>query len=170
MAISPDNDGLIQVYIADLHKRIPPKQFMQQRIRLKNLRQGSTLDTADLDGYTAIADSNTTFGVRAVRYAVIYRNNSAYIFACAAKNTKNPRIFDTAMLATACSFRSLTAADEPYAREKKIAVIRVPRGTSYANLVAESPLTDYPETQLRLLNAAFPDGEPEAAQLIKVIH
>jgi len=170
LAISPDNDGLIQMSIADLNKRIPPKQFMQQRMRLKNLRQGSTFETGDLEGYTAIADSNTTFGVRAVRYAVIYRNSSAYIFACTAKDNKNPRSFDDAMLATAGSFRRLTAADEPYARENKIAVIRAPSGASYANLAAESPLANYPETQLRLLNAAFPDGEPEAAQLIKVVH
>ena len=132
LAISPDNDGLIQMSIADLNKRIPPKQFMQQRMRLKNLRQGSTFETGDLEGYTAIADSNTTFGVRAVRYAVIYRNSSAYIFACTAKDNKNPRSFDDAMLATAGSFRRLTAADKPYARENKIAVIRAPRGASYA--------------------------------------
>jgi len=170
LAISPDNDGLIQMSIADLNKRIPPKQFMEQRMRLKNLRQGGTFKTGDLEGYTAIADSNTTFGIRAVRYVVIYRNTSAYLIACAAKNNKDSRHFDDAMLATARSFRGLTAADEPYAREKKLAVIRAPRGTSYSGLAAESPISNYPEIQLRLLNDAYPDGEPRVSQLIKVVH
>jgi len=170
LAISPDNDGLIQMSIADLNKRITPKQFMEQRMRLKNLRQGGTFETGDLEGYTAIADSSTAFGFRAVRYAVIYRNTSAYIFACAAKHIKDSRHFDDDLLATARSFRGLAAADESYAREKKLAVIRSTRVASYASLAAESPIPNYPETQLRLLNDAYPDGEPGASQLIKVVH
>ncbi len=169
LAISGNNDGLIQMSIAELNKRITPKQFMEQRMQLKNLRQGKTFVNGDLEGYTAIADSNTTFGTRAVRYVVIYRDTSAYIFAAAAKNRNQSRRYDDDILATARSFRSLTSADDPYANEKKIAVIRAPRGASYASLAAESSISNYPEMQLRLLNDAYPDGEPAASQLIKIV-
>jgi predicted Zn-dependent protease len=169
LALSPDNDGLLQVSITDLNKRITPREFMEQRMLLKNLRLGSTFRNGDLEGYTAIADSNTTFGSRAVRYVVIYRGTSAYIFAAAARYKKDSRRFDDDILATASSFRGLTAADEPYAREKRLAVIRAPKGARYASLAAESPITDYPEIQLRLLNDAYPEGEPGTAQLIKVV-
>ena len=170
LAISPDNEGLLQMSIADLNKRMTPKQFMEQRMQLKNLRHGSTFKHGGLEGYTATADSNTTFGTRAVRYVVIYRGTSAYIFAAAAKNKKDSRRFDDDILATARSFRGLTAADKPFAREKKLAVIHPPRGASYAGLAAKSPITSYPEMQLRLLNDAYPSGEPETSQLIKVVH
>jgi predicted Zn-dependent protease len=155
--------------ITDLNKRITPKQFMEQRMQLKNPRQGSTFENGDLEGYTAIADSNTTFGIRAVRYVVIYHGTSAYIFAAAAKNKMDSSRFDDDILVTARSFRGLTAADNPFAREKKLAVIRTPKGVSYARLAAESPITNYPEIQLRLLNGAYPKGEPETSQLIKVV-
>jgi predicted Zn-dependent protease len=170
LAISPDNDGLLQMSIADLNKRMTPKQFMEQRMQLKNLRHGSTFKHGGQEGYTATADSSTTFGTRAVRYVVIYRGTSAYIFAAAAKNKKDSRRFDDDILATARSFRGLTAADKPFAREKKLAVIHPPRGASYAGLAAKSPITSYPEMQLRLLNDAYPSGEPETSQLIKVVH
>jgi predicted Zn-dependent protease len=170
LAVSPGNDGLIQMSIADLNKRITPRQFMEQRMKLKNLRQGGSFRTGNLEGYTAIADSNTTFGTRAVRYVVLYRDTSAYIFAGAARNRNDSRRFDSDILATARSFHGLTAADKQYAREKKLAVIRAPGGASYAGLAAASPITSYPETQLRLLNDAYPDGEPVASQLIKVVH
>ncbi|HYQ72756.1 MAG TPA: M48 family metalloprotease, partial [Gammaproteobacteria bacterium] len=137
LAASPDNIALIQMSITDLNKRITPKQFMEQRMRLKNLRQGSSLESSTLEGYTAIADSNTSFGARAVRYVVLYRDKRAYIFACAVKNKNDSRRFDNDILATARSFRGLTAADEPYATEKKLAVIRAPAGTSYAGLAAD---------------------------------
>lgn len=169
LAISENNDGLIQMSIAELNKRITPEQFMEQRMQLKNLRQGKTFVNGELEGYTAIADSNTTFGTRAVRYVIIYRDTSAYIFAAAAKNKNQSRRYDDDILATARSFRSLTSADAPYANEKKIAVIRAPGGASYASLAAESPISDYPEMQLRLLNDAYPEGEPAASQLIKIV-
>jgi predicted Zn-dependent protease len=170
LAESPDNDGLIQMSITDLNKRITPEQFMEQRMRLKNLRQGSSFKTGDLEGYTAIADSNTTFGTRAVRYVVLYRDTSAYIFAGTARNSKDSRRFDSNILSTARSFHGLNAADKQYAREKKLAIIRATGETSYAGLAAKSPITNYPEIQLRLLNDAYPDGEPAASQLIKVVH
>jgi predicted Zn-dependent protease len=169
LAITGNNDGIIQMSITDLNRRITPKQFMEQRMQLKNLRDGSTFENGGLKGYTAIADSSTTFGTRAVRYVVIFRDTSAYIFACAAKNQKDSRRIDNELLATARSFRGLTAADEPYTREKKIAVIRAPEGVSYADLAARSPIASYPEMQLRLLNDAYPDGEPGKSQLIKII-
>jgi predicted Zn-dependent protease len=169
MAVSTDNDGLIQLSIAGLNKRITPRQFMEQRMQLKNLRQGSTFVNGDLQGYTAIADSNTTFGTRAVRYVVIYRGSSACIFAGTARSKRNARRYDDDILAAAQSLRALAAADAPYANEKKIAVVPAPMGASYASLAAKSPISDYPEVQLRLLNDAYPDGEPVASELIKVV-
>ena len=169
MAVSPDNTGLIQMSITDLNKRITPKQFMEQRMQLKNLRQGSTFVNGDLEGYTAIADSNTSFGSRAVRYVVIYRDTSAYIFAGTARSKHDSSRYDNDILATAHSFRHLAAADAPYANENKIAVIQAPRGATYASLAARSSIGNFPEVQLRLLNDAYPDGEPATSQLIKIV-
>ncbi|MGD8876085.1 MAG: hypothetical protein PVH38_13140, partial [Gammaproteobacteria bacterium] len=146
-----------------------PKQFMEQRMPLKNLRQGSAFVNGDLEGYTAIADSNTSFGSRAVRYVVIHRDTSAYIFAGTARNKHDSRRFDNDILATAHSFRRLAAADAPFANEEKIAVIPAPRGATYASLAAGSSIANYPEVQLRLLNDAYPDGEPATSQLIKIV-
>jgi predicted Zn-dependent protease len=138
-------------------------------MQLKNLRQGSAFVNGDLEGYTAIADSNTSFGKRAVRYVVIYRDTRAYIFAATAKNKHDSRRYDNDILAAAYSFRRLAATDAPYANEKKIAVIPASGGATYASLAAKSSITNYPEVQLRLLNDAYPDGEPVTSQLVKIV-
>jgi len=170
IAVSADNDGIIQMSLSELNKRITPQEFMQQRMHLKNLRLGSLLSGSDLEGYTAVADSNTSFGTRAVRYVVMYRDTSAYIFAGAARNKTHSRRYDNDILAAARSLRHLTAEDAAHAGEKKLVIVRAPRGASYSGLATESPLTSFPEMQLRLLNDAYPDGEPEPSQLIKVVH
>ena len=44
-----------------------------------------------------------------------------------------------------------------------------PKGLSYANLARESPLGANAENYLGLINDQYPDGEPVAGQVIKII-
>jgi predicted Zn-dependent protease len=142
---------------------------MLQRMGLRNLRQGKTFSTGGLEGYSAIADGKTPWGTRPVRYVVVYRGDSAYIFAGAAKNRHNPMQYDAAILATARSFHPLGSAEQALASGQRLDIIRAPRGTRYADLARKSPIANYPEQQLRLLNDQYPSGEPTAAQLLKVV-
>lgn len=169
LAIPKTNDGLVQMSLADLNKRITPREFMLQRMGLKNLRQGRTFSTGGQEGYSAIADGKTPWGTRPVRYVVVYRGGSAYIFAGASKNRNNPMQYDATILATAQSFHPLSNAERALADGQRLDIIRAPRGARYADLAKKSPIANHPEEQLRLLNDQYPDGEPAAAQLLKVV-
>jgi predicted Zn-dependent protease len=104
-----------------------------------------------------------------VRYVVIYRDGSAYIFAGTAGDRNNPSKYDAAILATSKSLHRLTAAEKKLATEKKLDIIRTTRGMTYAGLARHSPIGDYPEEQLRLLNNQYPEGEPEPSRLLKIV-
>jgi predicted Zn-dependent protease len=104
-----------------------------------------------------------------VRYVVVYRGGSAYIFAGASKNRNNPMQYDATILATAQSFKPLSNAERALADGQRLDIIRAPRGARYADLAKKSPIANHPEEQLRLLNDQYPDGEPAAAQLLKVV-
>jgi len=162
-------DGLVQMSLADLDKTLAPREFMLQRMKLGNLRQGKPISIGDLEGYSAIADARTPWGTRPVRYVVLYRGGRAYIFAGAAKSTRNPMQYDAAILATAQSFHPLSGAEQALASGQRLDIIRAPRGARYAALARQSPIATYPEAQLRLLNGQYPDGEPAATQLLKVV-
>jgi predicted Zn-dependent protease len=169
IAIPRSNDGLIQVSLADRNKRITPQQFMTQRLKLEGLHDGKTFSANGLQGYTARAHSNTPWGVRTVRYAIVYRGNSAYIFAGASKQKNNSRKYDADILKTAKSLHPLTRAEKKLAKVQELDIIRASTSTRYATLARKSPLTNYPEEQLRLLNDQYPSGEPKASQLLKVV-
>lgn len=169
VATPKTGDGLVQMSLADLNKRLTPREFMQQRMGLRNLRQGRTFSTSGLEGYAAIADGKTPWGKRPVRYIVVYRGDSAYIFAGAAKNSNSSMQYDAATLATARSFHPLNSDERALARGQRLDIIRAPDGTRYAKLARQSPIANYPEEQLRLLNDHYPDGEPAARQLLKVV-
>ncbi|MDX2458372.1 MAG: M48 family metalloprotease [Gammaproteobacteria bacterium] len=169
IATPGNKDGLIQMTIAEIKGRLSPRQFMEQQMQLDNPRQGKTFSTGGLQGYTAVANGETPYGLRRVRYAVVSRGGSAYIFAGTASDRKNSGKYDAAILATAKSLHGLTTAEKKLAAGKKLDIIRVTRGMTYASLARRSPINDYPEEQLRLLNDQYPTGEPEPSRLLKVV-
>ncbi len=169
IAAPGNNDGLIQMTVAEIKGQLSPQQVMKQVMQLKNMRQGKAFSSGGLKGYTAVANGDTPYGLRRVRYTVVSRDGSAYIFAGAASDRKNQGKYDAAILATAKSFHPLTAAERKLATENKLDIIRATSGMTYAGLARRSPINDYPEEQLRLLNDQYPTGEPEPSRLLKVV-
>ncbi|MEZ5542283.1 MAG: M48 family metalloprotease [Pseudomonadota bacterium] len=169
LARSADNDGLIQVTVTDLNKRITPAAFMSERLQLENMQHGESFRVGDYAGYTAIADGGTPYGERPVRYVVIFRDTRAWIIAGAAKERRESRRYDADILATARSFHALSAAERPLATAHHLALIRTAPGSRYADLAKDSPLANFPEQQLRLLNNQYPTGEPDAGSLLKIV-
>ena len=51
----------------------------------------------------------------------------------------------------------------------RIKTLVAPKGLSYANLARESPQGANAENYLGLINDQYPDSEPVAAQVIKII-
>ncbi|MGD2112469.1 MAG: hypothetical protein PVI50_03720, partial [Gammaproteobacteria bacterium] len=169
LASSRDNDGVIQVTVTDLNRRITPERFMSERMNLENMQRGESIRVDNFAGYTAIADGRTPYGVRPVRYVVLFRDTRAWIVAGTAKDRRNPQQYDAAILATARSFHPLSAAEQSLAEAQHLGIIRTPAGTRYADLAQESPLASFPEEQLRLLNNQYPSGEPEPGSLLKIV-
>ena len=169
VAAPESKDGLIQMNVAGIKGKQTPRQFMEQQLQLENMRLGKAFSAGSLKGYTAVANAETPWGLARVRYAVVRRGNSAYVFAGTTNDRRNPGKYDADILATAKSFHSLTAAERKLATAKKLDIIRATKNTSYAGLARRSPISDYPEEQLRLLNDQYPTGEPEPSRLLKVV-
>lgn len=67
------------------------------------------------------------------------------------------------------SFRALSSADRQAAKPYQLRVLSLPAGKSLGALVQESPLPDFAEQQLRLLNGIYPSGELRPGGLVKVV-
>jgi len=163
------NDGLIQLTVEDRNKKITPREFMIERLDLERLRKGEDFESHGMQGYTAIADADTPFGNRPVRYTVLYRDKRAFIFAGAAKDSREPYRYDQQILDTARSFRRLSPQERKLANATKLHIISATGKIRYRELAAKSPITNYAESQLRLLNNHYPEGEPHTGQLLKIV-
>lgn len=169
VARPPEGDGFLQISMQDLNKRMSPREFIIQRLKLDNLQRGEAIQHAGMSGYTAITSGRSPFGNRQVRITVLYYRKSAYIFYGAAKHTKEPYKYDADFIATARSFRPLTDKERQLAKAQKIKIIKVNKGTSFASLAKTSHINHHAEEQLRLLNRYYPAGEPSAGDLIKIV-
>lgn len=169
VAIAPNNTGLLQVRAVDLNRRLTPRQFMQRRLKLDDLRQGEHFLHHGLEGYTALANTSTSYGERLARFVVVFLKDKAWIFKGASKNASDPFRFDRLFINTAKSFRQLTDSEHKLARAHHLHIITAKTTTRFHQLAKQSRLGNDAESQLRLLNHYYPKGEPTAGTPLKIV-
>jgi len=169
IAIAPKGAAQIQIQVDDINRRITPEEFIVQRLGVKALLQGEPLTVQGLEGYTGLAEMNTAKGSRLGRICVIYLKQQAFIFRGVALDQTAAAQADQAFLATARSLHPLTRKERRLAKPLRIKVIKAKKNSRYAEMANRSPIDSYAELQLRLLNNQYPDGEPAANSLIKII-
>ncbi|MDH5191004.1 MAG: M48 family metalloprotease [Gammaproteobacteria bacterium] len=169
VAHTESNDGLLHITMQDLNKRITPREFMIQRLKMDNLRDGETIQVNGNKGYTAWTTAKTPFGNREMRISVIYFKNSAWIFRGVAKDNAAPAKYDHTIMKSTRSFRALKSSEQGLASALKLKLIKARAGITFKELANSSALANYPEDQLRLLNSHYPAGEPKAGSLIKIV-
>jgi predicted Zn-dependent protease len=170
IAMSPNKESIIQMQTQAPPPNTGPREFLSRMLAQYSAGQAQPLEVNGLQGYTTIVRSaRTDFGVVPARYAVIYYNNLAYIFAGASKGSAGAPSADPLFMSTIKTFRRLKQNEFEQAEPYRIKIIRADEKTRIADLAKQSPLPKYAEQQLRLLNDLYPDKEPKPGQLIKIV-
>lgn len=100
---------------------------------------------------------------------VVYVDQQAFLIQ---GTSKTAPLFDkhkAEMLAAIRSFHALSAEERKQIKPLTVRVITAKSGDTFAKLAQRSPLGDSAERYLRLINALYPAGEPQAGQKVKVI-
>jgi predicted Zn-dependent protease len=170
IAVSPNKDSVLQMQTQAPPPNTDPREFLSRLLARQSAGQLESLDVNGLQAYsTVVRATQTDFGLVPARYAVIYYNNLAYIFAGASKASSKVPAADPLFMSTIKTFRRLKQNEFALAEPYKIKVIRATETTTVASLAKTSPVPEYAEQQLRLLNDLWPNKEPKAGQLIKII-
>ena len=81
-------DGLMTLETDELDRRMPARDVLKKRMQLHDLRRGEQISSSGMTGYTGIASGKTPFGTRPVRYIVLMRDKTAWIFAGTAQDKR----------------------------------------------------------------------------------
>lgn len=170
IAVSPQKDSVLQMQTQAPPPNTGPKEFLSRLLSRASASQAEAIEVNGLQGYTAVVRSaNTDFGMVPARYVVLYHNNLAYVFAGASKASTGTPKADVLFMSAVKTFRRLKQNEFALAEPYKIKTVRASENTKVADLAKTSPLPEYAEHQLRLLNDLYPNKEPQAGQLIKVV-
>jgi predicted Zn-dependent protease len=170
IAVSPGKDSILQMQTQAPPPNTGPREFLSRLLARSSASQAEPIEVNGLQGYTAVVRATQTeFGLVPARYAVIYYNNLAYIFAGASKASSGAPSADALFMSTIRTFRRLKPNEFALAEPYKIKTIRADEKTRIADLARSSPIKKYPAETLRLLNDLYPDKEPQPGQLIKIV-
>ena len=160
VAIRQDDAAAMIVNLDKLQGSESASEFLHRKF--PKLEEGQKLDKG---AYTGTLNGKTPFGVTRFRVTSVPHGDHAFIVAGFAKENRPDQDF----LDTAGSIRKLESSEIKLATAKRINLVRAKSGDTFEKLAARSDLGKYAEDQLRLLNGMYPDGEPRAGQLIKII-
>jgi len=166
--IAPQSKAYMEVRVEKQDSHPIPYLYLQQK-GFKALRNVRTITIANRQAYTATTWLNTKFGQRTARLTVIYDAKLAYLFIGFSQEETDQVRFDSAFQKIADSFHALTAKEKKRAKGLHIELVTATPRTRLTTLAQHSPIPDYAESQLRILNNLYPAGELVDGQKLKVV-
>ncbi|MEM9530747.1 MAG: M48 family metalloprotease [Pseudomonadota bacterium] len=172
-AMSDTNDAALQIDVVVPGRTMTAEDVIRKKYRVDKLVDGKSITVAGMRAHIATIKrySNGPFGNRPARVAAILDNRirRAYVFIGTGKRDLSKIASDSDFIATIFSFDRMDAEDISLAEAPKVKIVRAEAGTTYAELADLSAIPTYAEQNLRLLNGAYPRGEPQAGELIKLV-
>ncbi|MFV2093840.1 MAG: hypothetical protein ACC634_12220, partial [Hyphomicrobiales bacterium] len=164
-------DAVISVRMKKLDKKkiITPAEFLRKKLKVRNPGNEKKLADTKLQNVSAITRGATPFGRRDMLISVVYFGDNAFIFRGATRANKQRKNFDSLFRKNAASLHALTPAEKKLASGLVIRIRTASRRDRFARIARRSPIPNYPERLLRLINHKYPKGEPAPGEKIKVI-
>ncbi len=158
VAVSPQGEVQMQMKL-DATPAGSPAEYAR---RLTN--SGAKITQADVNGLPA-----ALFETSEMAGGVIYYNQQAYIIQAKGSSQNNLANRRDEVIDTVRSFHALNPDERQLLKPLTLHMIKARSGDTFADLSKNSPLGQSAENYLRLINARYPDGEPTAGQLVKLV-
>ena len=165
-------NGYVAMQIDAIPEGVTPEKFITNNVAGKRLFDGKKVqvkdDTRSHEGYVAhLANDPGVLGTTEV--GVVFKDGRAHLFRA---ETRDPKMVEPLRLGFRYAIdhlRTIKYADLKEANTERIVLYEAKPGDTYETLVKATVLKDNPVEELRLLNSAYPVGEPRAGDRIKLV-
>ena len=172
IAYTPNKDTLMQVTLKEYPLTQGPREFLMSQLRGASLAGGEPISVNGMQGYTVRTSSGSPLdnGAGPVRWTVLYRGKSAYIFAGASRSSRNgvPES-DGLFQSVAETLRALKPSEYPLAEPYRLRIQTATADTRLEDYAAAMPVGKYRNEELMLINGLYPDRKLESGVLYKVV-
>jgi predicted Zn-dependent protease len=173
LAYTVSKDTVMQITVREVPPNQGPREFLLTQVRGASVTGGQQLTSNGMDGYSLITTNGSPLdgGAGPVRWIVLFRGRSGYIFAGASKSARGttPEA-DGLFQSVAQTMRSLKPAEFPLAEPYRIRIKQAAAdNVDLGNYAAGIPVEKYQKEELLLMNGLYPDKKIKAGQLYKVV-
>ncbi len=172
VAVSGGKDAIMQITVDPRPPNKSPREFLLERLKGQSLAGGEAVSSNDMEGYSLISRTGSPIdgGKGPVRWIVLYRGESAYVFAGASRASANSvpeadGVFSSVMQ----TMRSLRASEFPLTEPHRIRVVAYDKNMRLDELAKDVPVAKYQREELLLINGLYPSGVPKEGELVKVV-
>jgi predicted Zn-dependent protease len=172
IAYTPKKDNVMQVIVDRKPEKQAPREFLMSKLKGASVFKGEPLTVDGNDGYSIITRNGSPIdnGLGPVRWAVVYRGESAYLFAGASRSAMNgiPEA-DGLIMASLSTLRGLKPSEFPLAEPYRLKVVKATDKTRLSDYASDMPEDKFKKETLELINAMYPNRAPKPGELFKIV-
>jgi len=162
---NPEGTLNLRVDVQRMQDNKEPRLYIRENMGITNLQKSEPLEQFRLLGYTGTSEKDG----KLQRIAVFYMGPRVFIFTGNIQDAAQTEAFDAQLLASIRTFRAIQSNERFSGNESHIRYVQVGEDFSWPALARISPVGNYPEETLRLLNGYYPTGNPEVGAWIKIV-
>jgi predicted Zn-dependent protease len=165
-------DALMQITVEKRPEKQSPREYLLAKLRGGSFARGEDLTVDTMEGYTLTTKSGSPLdgGEGPVRWAVLYRDKSAFLIGGASRSSAaGAPIDDGIFMGSIQTLRHLKPSEYPLAQPYRLKIITASAATRIEDYVKNVPDEKLRKERLQLLNGLYPKREPHVGELLKVI-
>jgi predicted Zn-dependent protease len=164
-ASSPDGTASLRIEASRMLDNKEPRLYVRENLGLE-LQRSEALSQYRLIGYTGV---HVNAAGREERLAVIYLGPRVFVLRGDIQSETQAAELDRLLLSSIRTFRAIQNNERAGASNLRVRYVQVTQGFDWRALAAASPVQEYPEETLRLLNGYYPIGNPQVGDWIKIL-
>jgi predicted Zn-dependent protease len=165
-------DALMQITVEKCPEKQSPREYLLSKLKGGSFARGEDFSVDGLEGYTLITRSGSPLdgGDGPVRWAVLYRDKSAFLIGGASRSSASGvPIDDGIFMGSIQTMRHLKPSEYPLAQPYRLKIVTATAATKIEDYVKNMPGEKFKKEELELLNGLYPKREPKAGDSLKVV-
>lgn len=172
LAYTKNKDAIMQLTADARPEKKGPREFLLEKLRGASISGGESINVNGMEGYALVTRNGSPLdgGSGPVRWVVLYRDKTAFVFGAASRSAARGIPADDGLFMSSIqTLRNLKTSEYPLAEPYRIKVIQADEKTKLEDYAKNMPVEKYKKEELLLLNGLYPNGKVKPGDLIKVV-
>ena len=171
-AFTVAKDTIMQITIDKRPDNKAPREFLMSQLSGQAISSSQAISSHGYDGFAVVTSTGSPLdnGAGPVRWIVLYKDKSAFIFAGASRAASGGRPeADGLFMSVAETMRALKPSEAPLAEPYRLKMLKATANTKLDEYASKVPVDKYQKEELQLLNGLYPNKPLAPGQLFKTV-